>query len=160
MDGAAALEDIDLANTPEITEMGSSTGFLPVDGAAALEEISMEKTPEIAETDSFAGLYWMDSDMDNGYTDNGSDTHAEAPEKPEGLRESQLGGLHGDGFLCQPPSIPDVLHALEDLASLLLPQRQKQKGQKVRDAVDKTSLDPGTLARLEDIQNFLWWYLS
>jgi len=155
VDGAAALEDIDLANTLEITEMGSSTGFLPVDGAAALEEID---TPEITETDSFAGLYRMDSDTDDGYTDNGSDTHAEAPEEPEGLRESRLGGLHGDGFLRQPPSIPNVLRALEDLASLLLPQRQKQKGQKVRDAIDKTSLDPGTLMWLEDIRNFLWRY--
>ena len=42
--------------------------------------------------------------------------------------------------------------------NLLLLQRQKQKGQKARDTIDKTLLDPGTLAQLEDIWNFLWWY--
>ena len=158
MDGAAALEEFDLANIPEITETDAFTGFLPVDGAAVLEEINVAKIPEITEADAFTGLYWMDSDMDNGYTDNRSDTDAKAMEEPEGARESLLGGLYGNGFRHQPPSIHNVLHALEDLTSLLLPQRQKQKGQNAGDTIGKTLLDPGTLTWLEDIQNFLWRY--
>jgi len=97
-----------------------AAGFLQVDGAAPLEDINLAKTPEIAETDQFAGLYWMDSDTDDGYMDNRSDADVEPPEEPEGLGESRLGGLHGDGFLRQPPSIPNAQCALENLTSLLL----------------------------------------
>lgn len=59
-----------------------TAGFLPVDGAATLEVIDTEKTLEIAEMDPFAGLYQMGSDMHDVYT------VVEAPEEPEGLRES------------------------------------------------------------------------
>ena len=88
VDGVAALEEIDLAKTPEITETDAFAGFLPVDGAAVLEEIDVAKTPEIAEADAFTGLYWMDSDTDDGYTDNRSDTDAKAAEEPKRARES------------------------------------------------------------------------
>lgn len=139
-----------------------TAGFLPVDDEAALEEIGMAKIPEIAEADPFAGLYHMDSDTDDAYTDYESDAGVEALDESKELRvqagDSIPGEPHGDGYCRRPPTVPDAQLALEDLTRLLHPPRQKQNGEKAVHAVGKTSLDPDTLERLEDIRNFLWRY--
>lgn len=129
-----------------------NAGFLPVDGEATLEEVNMAKILEIAalETDPFVGLYRIDTDSD---TDNESDADLKEPEDGSGL-----GGLHGNGYHCQPPTVAVAQLALEDLTNLLHPPRQKRNGYKNGYTQRKTTLDPITLMRLEDVRNFLCWY--
>ena len=88
----------------------------------------------------------MDSDTDDTDTDNESNIDVRA----------QV--AHGNGYDRQPPTVPAAQLALQDLTSLLHPPSQKLNGQKAGDALSKTPLDPDTLAQLEDIRNFLWWY--
>jgi len=91
----------------------------------------------------------MDADTDEA-TEYESDASvdAEVPEERKGV--SGLGGLHGDGYCRQPPTVLDAQLALEDLMSVLYPPRQRLQG--------CTSLDPSTFAQLDDIWNFLWQY--
>ena len=65
-----------------------------------------------------------------------------------------------NGYDCQPPTVPAAQLAPQDLTSLLHPPSRKLNGQKARDALSKTLLDPDTLVQLEDIWNFLWWYCN
>ena len=82
-------------------------GFLPADGEAALEEIYVVKTLDTTDIDPFASLYQMDTDTDEATeyeSDAGVDT--EVPEECKGV--SGLGGLHGNGYRRQPPTVPDA----------------------------------------------------
>jgi len=128
-----------------------------VDGEAILEEIEMANKLETTEMDPFVGLYQIDpaTDLDDVYTDNESDTDAD---EPKGLGESGLGGQHGDGYRCQPPTVPDAWLAHEDLTRLLHPQRQKQNENKTENKLCKVPLDPIIRDQLEDIWSFLWRY--
>ena len=138
-------------------------GFLPVDGEATLEEMDMAKKLENAdlEMDLFAGLYRIDTAMesDNEDTDNESEADMDSNEFKG---ESRLQGPHtgSDRHCCQPPTVPDVQLALEDLTRFLHPQSQKQKGSKAKNKLCKTALDPVTLSELEDIRSFLWRYCN
>ena len=135
-----------------------TAGFFPADGEASLEEINLVMIPEIAEVDPFASLYRMDSDTEDADMDDESDAGAEAQEEPEGLEKSRLRGQHGNGYHRQAPTVTAAQLALKDLTGFLHPPRQKLSIPKTGDALCKTSLDPDTVARLEDIRSLLWRY--
>ena len=148
----------DVTDEEDKSRYQQTAGFLPVDGEAALEAIEMVKTQEIAAMDPFAGLYRMDSDSDTDYAHTDNDSDADVGQEPERPRKSRSGGPHSNGYRRQPPTTKDAQLAYNDLTSLLHPPRQKQKGREAGNAVCKTSLDPDTIAQLEDIRNLLWRY--